>query len=106
MLCEVRDPRKFLRNRPECLPGLEPKRRSLKSSIIPFQHTQLPLAHYLLPVAAHTVMLATALGYGPDGRYFIGPGTQWVPGTLLPGLKRPKREADNSPPSTSEITNA
>jgi hypothetical protein len=30
---------------------------------------------------------------------------QWVPGDLSLGVKRPGREADNSPPSTAEAKN-
>jgi hypothetical protein len=33
------------------------------------------------------------------------PFIQWVPRTLTPGLKRPEREADNSPPSIAEVKN-
>jgi hypothetical protein len=28
---------------------------------------------------------------------------QWVPGALSPGLKRPGREIDNSPPTSAEV---
>jgi hypothetical protein len=31
---------------------------------------------------------------------------QWVPGTLSLGVKRPGREADQSPPSSAEVKNA
>jgi len=31
------------------------------------------------------------------------PPTQWVPGALFLGVKRPGREADHSPPSSAEI---
>jgi hypothetical protein len=31
------------------------------------------------------------------------PPIQWVPGALSPGVKRPGREADRSPPSTAEV---
>jgi hypothetical protein len=31
------------------------------------------------------------------------PHIQWVPGALSPGVKRPEREADNSPPSSAEV---
>jgi hypothetical protein len=31
------------------------------------------------------------------------PPIQWVPGALSPGVKRPGREADHSPPTTVEI---
>jgi hypothetical protein len=30
---------------------------------------------------------------------------QWVPGALSPGVKRPGREADDSPPSSTEVKN-
>jgi hypothetical protein len=29
--------------------------------------------------------------------------TQWVPGALSPGVKRPRREADHSPPASAEV---
>jgi hypothetical protein len=28
---------------------------------------------------------------------------QWVPGALSPGVKRPRREADHSPPTSAEV---
>jgi hypothetical protein len=31
------------------------------------------------------------------------PPIQWVPGTLSPGIKRPGREADHSPPASAEV---
>jgi hypothetical protein len=31
------------------------------------------------------------------------PPIQWVPGALSLGLKRPEREADHSPPSSTEV---
>jgi hypothetical protein len=31
---------------------------------------------------------------------------QWVPGALSLGVKRPRREADHSPPSSAEVKNA
>jgi hypothetical protein len=34
------------------------------------------------------------------------PPNQWVPGALSLGVKRPGREADHSPPSSSEFKNA
>jgi hypothetical protein len=30
---------------------------------------------------------------------------QWVPGIVSPGLKRQRREADHSPPSSADIMN-
>jgi hypothetical protein len=34
------------------------------------------------------------------------PPTQWVPGALSLGVKRPGSEADHSPPSSAEVKNA
>jgi len=34
------------------------------------------------------------------------PPIQWVPAALTLGVKRPGREADNSPPSSAEVRNA
>jgi hypothetical protein len=34
------------------------------------------------------------------------PPVQWVPGALSPGVKRPGREANQSPPSSVEVKNA
>jgi hypothetical protein len=31
------------------------------------------------------------------------PPIQWVPGALSPGVKRPGREADHSPPAITEV---
>jgi hypothetical protein len=31
------------------------------------------------------------------------PSTQWLPGALSPGVKRPGREADQSPPTNAEV---
>jgi hypothetical protein len=31
------------------------------------------------------------------------PPIQWVPGTLSPGVKRPGREVDHSPPTSAEV---
>jgi hypothetical protein len=33
------------------------------------------------------------------------PSVQWVPGTLSPGIKRPGRETDHSPPPSAEVEN-
>jgi hypothetical protein len=33
------------------------------------------------------------------------PPIQWVPGALPPGVKRQRREADQSPPSSAEVKN-
>jgi hypothetical protein len=32
--------------------------------------------------------------------------SQWVPGSLTPGIKRPGSEADHSPTSSAEVKNA
>jgi hypothetical protein len=32
------------------------------------------------------------------------PSVQWIPGVLSPGVKRSKREADHSPPSSAEAS--
>jgi hypothetical protein len=34
------------------------------------------------------------------------PPAQWVPGALLPGLKRPGCGTDHSPPSSAEVKNS
>jgi hypothetical protein len=67
--------------------------------------------------------LGTTADYGLDGpnsinqhlkifvsstrcRQILGPTQphiQWVPGTLVPGVKRTAREADHSPPSSAQI---
>jgi hypothetical protein len=36
----------------------------------------------------------------------IQPPIQWVPAVVSPGVKRPWREADHSPPSNVEVKNA
>jgi hypothetical protein len=44
--------------------------------------------------------------YSPDRlRGPTQPPLRWVPGTLSPGVKRPGREADHSPPSSAEVKN-
>jgi hypothetical protein len=61
-----------------------------------------------------------ALGYGLDDRgvrvpggagnfslqHRVQPPIQWVPGVLSLRVKRPGREADRSPPSSTEVNNA
>jgi hypothetical protein len=69
--------------------------------------------------------VCTATGYGPrgrssspgGGRIFLlsmsfrpvlvptQPPIHWVPGSLFPGVKRPRREADHSPPTSAEVKN-
>jgi hypothetical protein len=39
---------------------------------------------------------STALGH-------TQPPIQWVPGALSPGVKRPGREADHSPPTSAGV---
>jgi hypothetical protein len=34
---------------------------------------------------------------------FTQPTTLWEPGALPPGVKRPEREADHSPPASAEV---
>jgi hypothetical protein len=36
----------------------------------------------------------------------IQPPVQWIPGALSLGVKRPGREADHSPPYSSDVKNA
>jgi hypothetical protein len=55
------------------------------------------------PMGAENFLFTTA------SRTTLGPTqppTQWVPGTLSLGVKRPGREADHSPPTSSEVKNA
>jgi hypothetical protein len=33
------------------------------------------------------------------------PPIKWIPGALFPGVKRPRREADHSLPSSAEVKN-
>jgi hypothetical protein len=49
------------------------------------------LGIFLLTTASGTALGATQ------------PPIQWVLGTLPLGIKRPEREADNSPPSSAEV---
>jgi hypothetical protein len=81
---------------------------------------------HLFCTLAGTAQSVKWLGYGLDdrgpipgrGRYFFffvmlsrpalgptQPPTQRVPGTTTPGVKRPGREAGNSPPSSAKIKN-
>jgi hypothetical protein len=41
-----------------------------------------------------------------SARGSIQPHIQWVPGTVFPGVKRPGRETDHSPPSSAEVKNS
>jgi hypothetical protein len=83
----------------------------------------------ILFIASHDSSVSVALGYGLedrgarfDSRRGLGifvfttasraapaltqPPMQWVTGTLSLGVKRPRREADHSPPSSAEDKNA
>jgi hypothetical protein len=52
-----------------------------------------------LGIFLFTTVSRTALGP-------IQPPIQWVPRALFLGVKRPRREADHSPPSSAEVKNA
>jgi hypothetical protein len=41
----------------------------------------------------------------PDHFGSTQPPIQWVPGAFSPGVKRPGREADHSPPANAELKN-
>jgi hypothetical protein len=87
---------------------------------------------YQLSIMSRDSSIGIALGFGLDDRGFgvlrfdfrrrLGiflfttasrmalrptqPPIQWVPGALSLGVKRPGREADNSPPFSAEVKNA
>jgi hypothetical protein len=42
----------------------------------------------------------------PNTPSWRGAPTQWVPGTLSQGVKRPECEADHSSPSSAQVKNA
>jgi len=46
------------------------------------------------------IAIASTLVLGPTQ-----PPVQWLPRTLTTGVKRPRREADHSPPSSAEVKN-
>jgi hypothetical protein len=53
-----------------------------------------------VPVGSRIFLFSTS------HRPALGPtqsAIQWVPGALSPGLKRPGREADHSPPTNPEV---
>jgi hypothetical protein len=70
---------------------------------------------------SHDSSVGIALGYGLDDRgsrvriragagnfslhHRVQPPIQWVPGALSLGVKRPRCEADHSPPSSAEVKN-
>jgi hypothetical protein len=57
-------------------------------------------------------MAGTMMGFflfATASRPALGPAdspVQWVPGLFSPGVRRPEREADHSPPSSAEVRNA
>jgi hypothetical protein len=56
------------------------------------------------PASCHFLCLRSK--YSPQHPLLIGPiqaPIQWVPGALSLGVKRPRREADHSPPSSAEV---
>jgi hypothetical protein len=49
-----------------------------------------------------------SLHFAAASRSALGPTqppVQWVPEALFPGVKRPGRKADHSPPSSDEVKN-
>jgi hypothetical protein len=52
-----------------------------------------------LGIFLFTIVFRTALGS-------IQPPILWITGALSLGVKRPRREADHSPPSRAEVENA
>jgi len=82
---------------------------------------------YCVPVRVFSMCICIALGYGLDhwgfksrqemgiflftiaSRPALGltqPRIQRLPGALFPGVKRPGREADHLPPSSTEVRNS
>jgi hypothetical protein len=52
------------------------------------------------------VPVGSRIFYSAASRSALGPTRppiQWVPGALPPGVKRPGREADHSPPTNAEV---
>jgi hypothetical protein len=65
----------------------------------PIFRTHFSLLSLLDFISTITIVVRTALGP-------TQPPNQWVPGALSLGVKRPRREADHSPPSSAEVKNA
>jgi hypothetical protein len=73
-----------------------------------------PIADYCLHISnstlpTHFQQFAITLISLIQSRPALGPTQppiQWVPGVLYPGVNRPGREADHSPPSSTEVKNA
>jgi hypothetical protein len=51
-----------------------------------------------VPVGSRILSTSSRPPLGPTQ-----PPIQWVPGALSPGMKRPGREADHSPPTSAEV---
>jgi hypothetical protein len=51
-----------------------------------------------IPVGSRIFSTLSIQALGPTQ-----PLIQWVPGALSPGVKRPGREADHSPPTSAEV---
>jgi hypothetical protein len=52
------------------------------------------------------VPVGSRIFFSKSSRLALGstqPPIQWVPGALSPGVKRPGREADHSPPTSAEV---
>jgi hypothetical protein len=76
--------------------------------------------HYVFirPVQYYRMKAQVQLPAGEDDRIFFfatestpilgptQPHTQWLPGALASGVKRPEHEADHRPPSSAEVKNA
>jgi hypothetical protein len=67
---------------------------------IRFQHVSLNITDLHLITGLGIFLFTTMSGpaLGPTQ-----PPIQWVPGALCLGVKRPGREADHSPPSSTEV---
>jgi hypothetical protein len=60
----------------------------------------------LFPVGAGIIFLLATTAVSRPALGPTQPPIQWVPGALSLGVKRPGREADHSPPPTTELKNA
>jgi hypothetical protein len=81
-------------------PATGPYSRSLDSSVVQRWATDWMMGGFdsrqELGIPLFTTASRSALGP-------ILPPIQWVPGALSLGVKRPRREADHSPPSSAEV---
>jgi hypothetical protein len=60
----------------------------------------------LLSITIGEIKYSPGVLFSTSSRPVLGPTQppiQWVPGTLSPGVKRPRREANNSPPTSNEV---